>query len=172
MPTVTPTRKNKASVAIAETWDALEEGELKNPMIGAPTKYTALMDDKVYKLLTQGGKYLPMKAVIANLDISEDTFYKWIKDGRHNTFAESVKKGVAMQEARMCELMMDKSQATAGLIFIMKNSIHRYRDRIETENTNVNVDTVVSKQGEGVPKISWERKSNDMEVVDAEVIEE
>jgi len=158
MPTLTVPELNKARI---------DSGNLG----GRPTVYEEWMPAKALELLSSD-EYLPINTVISRLGIDQNTFYRWLKDDRYMEFREHVQKGVAEQEATMNKMMMDRSVATAGVIFAMKNSIHRYRDRIETENTNVNVDTVVSKQGEGVPKISWERKSNDMEVVEAEVVEE
>jgi len=102
---------------------------MTNP-VGRPTKYTEDMCDKVVELMSQGASKCE---VGLELGITEDTFYRWIKE--HKLFSEAVKKGEWFSKGaweKMGRLSLrDKDFNYTGWYMNMKNR-HGYSDKQET----------------------------------------
>lgn len=110
---------------------------------GRPTKYKKSMNAIAEDFIAKGHSKL---ALCAELDITEDTLYRWIKE--NEDFSESIKRGVArglkFYEQRILGLAsgaIDRKVAEkidkTSLIFILKTRFHKQwgrMDKVEVSN--------------------------------------
>jgi len=108
------------------------------PKIGRPTKYDPEMCEKVVELYKLG---YSNEEVGLELDICEDTFYRWLKE--HKDFSEAVKKGLWyskgywMKDGR--ESLRDEKFSYTGWYMNMKNRFG-WKDKTETvQEVNLNL---------------------------------
>ena len=124
---------------------------------GRKPKHEEWMNEKALEMLTDLHVYYPLRAVAAALGIDSSTLSNWCTDGDHAEFENAVNTGIAFQEMRWANALIWPAQGmnVTGLIFTMKNSVHRWKDRSEVEQ-NVNLESVLEKQAKAAPKIDWE----------------
>jgi hypothetical protein len=121
-------------------------------VMGRPTTYRPEYADLVFDMLTSD-VYLPLNAVAAILNVPQGTFYGW--SDKNEEFASAIKQGLAIQEANMSNLMMFDRVNAAGAIMTMKNSAHRWRDKIE-HDIGENMAELVRKVEEGRRTVGWQ----------------
>ena len=101
---------------------------------GRPTKYNKALC-KLLPDMFSGGE--SVAEVCASLEITKDTFYRWVKE--HSEFSDAYKKGLTLSEAWWAKLGRDGAQdkdriQPATWIFNMKNRF-KWTDREEHEIT-------------------------------------
>lgn len=103
---------------------------------GRPTQYTDEMPAKLLELRKLGKTH---RWFCLQVDICEDTFYRWVKE--HPAFSEAYTKGRAFAEAvwedKIEKMMLDKNINAPLVKMYMANCFH-WSDKKET-NSNVTV---------------------------------
>lgn len=100
-----------------------------------PTKYDPAMCQKAIDFMEQG---YSKEATAAHLDISEDSFYTYIK--KHSEFSEAIKEGSAKSRMFWEKIGIEGAQGNidgfnaTSWIFNMKNR-HNWKDKQETKVT-------------------------------------
>lgn len=113
--------------------------------IGRPSKYKPIYAKRAKQYLAEG---YSKKATCGLLGISQDCFYKWIKD--FPSFAESIEEGSHLGEAAYLKLMKNMASGDKGncnaAIFMLKN-LFRYSDTpVESEDSKpIQIQFVVDK---------------------------
>jgi transposase-like protein len=93
---------------------------------GRPTMYKGEEHDRLLEKLLSEGKF--NQTFCAEVGISEDTFYKWVK--RHKSFAEALKRGKATAKALFIEKISDaawdteKNKVNNGLISLLAVNVY------------------------------------------------
>ena len=127
---------------------------------GKPTSYRDWMPARALELLS-ADRYYPMGAIAASLGVHRSTFDGWCQDGEHKALSNAVKFGIAIQEVNLANKLFDKDLATSGITFLLKNSIHRYTDKVEVQNTH-RIEDILKEQSKAAPKVDWTRKPQDV----------
>lgn len=133
----------KTEKSIKDT-DALD-GELikKNP-VGAPSKYTNDIPDKVYALMKEGKTNVD---ICAALDIPEATFYRWKK--QHEDLADAYERGLPHCQKQWEEMgkaimlgQIPKANATVYMAFMNNKFKGWAREPKDDATTNINIETI------------------------------
>lgn len=132
---------------------------------GRPSAYEPAMDEKAFKLLSDPLNFYPLRTVAVFLGVPHSTFQTWLTDGKHDSFSTAVKDGLAIQEGNALRMLVQprKGISTTGLIFALKNSAHRYRDKIEQE-TKVSLHTELQEKMKKAKVVDWDNPELEPEV--------
>ena len=103
--------------------------------IGRPTKYSPELCEKILPMFKNGESIVE---VCAQLGISRDTFYDWIKI--HDDFSDTIKRGLELSEAWWSRLGRNGAAGKAKIqpatwIFNMKNRF-KWTDKVEVNETD------------------------------------
>lgn len=91
---------------------------------GRPTKYKPEYCEKVVEVLGAGGFNVTF---CAEVGISEDTFYEWVKV--HREFSEAVKRAAAikkdwlLRKAQLCAFDPENNPANNGMIYLISYNV-------------------------------------------------
>ena len=112
-------------------------------VMARPTKYKASLCKVVIDLMQEGAS---QQEVLAVLDISNDTFYRWKKENEE--FSETIKRGVQLSqgwwERQGRVSLKDREFNYTGWYMNMKNRF-KWADKQEVKNEGVTTVIVKSK---------------------------
>lgn len=110
--------------------------------MAAPTDYKPAFCAEVYKFASAG---LSETKIIAQLDVSRSTFYRWKKE--HPEFKDAVERGAVKFDARHEELGEQGMLKTMDIDYQFWRDLGKYRngwtDKVTsgvTNNTQINID--------------------------------
>ena len=101
----------------------------QNRKMGRPSKYSDELADRAFNLLADPRAYHTKASVALQLRIDEDTLYRWEKE--YSYFSESIKQGIKHQEVNLASRLVNGQCNPSGTIFVMKNSAHKWKDKVE-----------------------------------------
>lgn len=134
-----------------------ERMELKRRMeewnsVGRPSKYEPWMAKEALEKLSDPDLYYTIGSLANMLGITHDRLCIYRKS--IPAFDEAVKQGIIAQEANQAHALAMGLGNVTGRIFMLKNSVHRYADKIENKH-EVSLADVLAKQSE-VTRLDWE----------------
>jgi len=100
--------------------------------MGRPTKYKPEMCETVIELMKEGAS---QQEVLAVLDISNDTFYRWKKENEE--FSETIKRGIQLSQAwweRKGRISLDDRQFNSTLWYMNMKNRFKWADKQEVKN--------------------------------------
>ncbi len=100
--------------------------------MGRPTKYKKEMCETVIELMKEGAS---QQEVLAVLDISNDTFYRWKKENEE--FSETIKRGIQLSQAwweRKGRISLDDRQFNSTLWYMNMKNRFKWADKQEVKN--------------------------------------
>jgi hypothetical protein len=100
--------------------------------MGRPTKYKKEMCETVLELMKEGAS---QQEVLAVLDISNDTFYRWKKENEE--FSETIKRGIQLSQAwweRKGRISLDDRQFNSTLWYMNMKNRFKWADKQEVKN--------------------------------------
>jgi transposase len=100
--------------------------------MGRPTKYKPEMCETVLELMKEGAS---QQEVLAVLDISNDTFYRWKKENEE--FSETIKRGIQLSQAwweRKGRISLDDRQFNSTLWYMNMKNRFKWADKQEVKN--------------------------------------
>jgi transposase len=100
--------------------------------MGRPTKYKPEMCKTVLELMKEGAS---QQEVLAVLDISNDTFYRWKKENEE--FSETIKRGIQLSQAwweRKGRISLDDRQFNSTLWYMNMKNRFKWADKQEVKN--------------------------------------
>ena len=123
-----------------------------------PTKYKPEMCKTVIDLMKEGAS---QQEVLATLDISNDTFYRWKKENAE--FSETIKRGIQLSQAwweKKGRISLDDRQFNSTLWYMnMKNRFSwadkkEIKEEVKKEVTTFNIDNLSLDELEQLEKIN------------------
>jgi len=100
--------------------------------MGRPTKYKPEMCETVIELMKEGAS---QQEVLAALDISNDTFYRWKSENQE--FSETIKRGIQLSQAwweRKGRISLDDRQFNSSLWYMNMKNRFKWADKQEVKN--------------------------------------
>lgn len=100
--------------------------------MGRPTKYKPEMCETVIELMKEGAS---QQEVLAALDISNDTFYRWKSENQE--FSETIKRGIQLSQAwweRKGRISLDDRQFNSTLWYMNMKNRFKWADKQEVKN--------------------------------------
>tara|TARA_R100000541_G_scaffold59351_1_gene72962 strand:+ start:1216 stop:1602 length:387 start_codon:yes stop_codon:yes gene_type:complete len=97
-----------------------------------PTKYKPEMCKTVIDLMKEGAS---QQEVLATLDISNDTFYRWKKENAE--FSETIKRGIQLSQAwweKKGRISLDDRQFNSTLWYMNMKNRFKWADKQEIKN--------------------------------------
>ena len=97
-----------------------------------PTKYKPEMCKTVIDLMQEGAS---QQEVLAALDISNDTFYRWKKENEE--FSETIKRGIQLSQAwweKKGRISLDDRQFNSTLWYMNMKNRFKWADKQEVKN--------------------------------------
>ena len=97
-----------------------------------PTKYKPEMCKTVIDLMKEGAS---QQEVLATLDISNDTFYRWKKENAE--FSETIKRGIQLSQAwweKKGRISLDDRQFNSTLWYMNMKNRFKWADKQEVKN--------------------------------------
>lgn len=122
---------------------------------GRPTKYEPWMPRATFEILAAPNRLHPLSYVAACLGIAPSTLQDW--RGEHEEFEAAASLGLAVQESNMVSMLIRPPQGVSisGLIFALKNSAHRYKDKVEQE-TKMSMHQELAEQLSKAQVVDWD----------------
>lgn len=142
--------------------------------VGRPTTYRVEYCALVVEALGTVPLLISERGLAARLGIPWGTWQGWKE--RNHEFASSIDLGMQLQNDNMTNVGVYDRVNVAGLIMAMKNSAHRWKDKIE-HDIGDNIADLIRKAEENKQTVKWtdiggyQSKSNGQGVIDAEISE-
>lgn len=125
--------------------------------MGAPTKYTEDMPQRVYDMLSNTTVMFTQKLVAAHLHINVSTLKEW--KSVNPDLSSAIAQGLAVQEAWLATLMAGGMKYSASIYAVLKN-LHDWSDKIESRTT-LDLTEAIRKQASGAKRVQWDKAQPD-----------